>query len=58
MEDNSINPGLEANQIVSPENLGTEPAPKFNVEPEIAPETEPEVKKVKRDSNGHFAKKK
>lgn len=58
MEDNSINPGLEANQIVSPENKGMEPPyqqPVYSVEPE----EEPESKKVAvRDEKGHFLPKK
>lgn len=57
MEDNSINPGLEANQIVSPENKGMEPP--YQQPDYSAPEEKPEVKKAaERDEKGHFLPKK
>lgn len=70
MSDNlDINPGLKANEIVSPDNLHTEPPFQQPVygeepEPEVEPKAEPKAKaptKVPampvRDSKGHFVKK-
>lgn len=59
MSNLEINPGLKANEIVSPDNPHTEPPFQRPVYGEPEPEAEPKpgAKASTRDSKGHFVKK-